>query len=111
MSVHDLLRKYLTKSAVDVAQSIGGLQYPGEVITDNISTGWVQVGRSNIVKIYTTADIYVAFSVDQADPASVSSTTSPATLLKGQDAPHHVLCQSDFIRASANADRVELLRV
>jgi hypothetical protein len=111
MSVHDLLRKYLTKSAVDVAQSVGGIEYPGEVITADLSAGWVWVGRSNIVKIHTSADIYVAYSVESTDPSIVSSTTSPAVLLKGSVEPHHVLSQSDYIRASANPQRVELLRV
>ena len=43
MSIANKLRKLLTKNIVDIAQALVGVKVPGEVITDDLSAGWVEV--------------------------------------------------------------------
>lgn len=108
MAIQDTIRKFLTKSTVDVGQALVSLKYPGKVITDSMSAAAVKVGTSNIIKVHVAADTYVAFSDDAAFGA-VTVTTSPAVLLPA--GMHYVLCQCDYVRMSANPTRVELLKV
>lgn len=108
MAIQDKLRKFLTKNTVDVGQALVSLKYAGKVITDNISSAAVKVGASNVLKLHVAADTYVAFSDDPTFGA-VSVTTSPAVLLPA--GMHYVLCSGDYVRASANPTRIELLQV
>ena len=108
MSSSNKVRKLVTLNTVDVAQALQSLHIPGKVISANISTGWVEVGQGNILRIQTSADIYVSFS-DNTSGAAPSVTTSPAVKILAGD--HYVLCQSKYVRASANPTRVELLEL
>ena len=109
MSSNTKIRKLVTLSTVDVAQALQSLSVPGKVITANLSTGWTEVGRGNILRIQVAADTYVAFTEIEGDSSSVSATTSPAVKLLAGD--HYVLCQDKYVRASANPTRVELLEI
>jgi uncharacterized protein (DUF2237 family) len=109
MSSNTKIRKLVTLSTVDVAQALQSLKVPGKVVTANLSTGWTEVGRGNILRIQVAADTYVAFTDIEGDSSSVSVTTSPAVKLPAGD--HYVLCQAKFVRASANPTRVELLEL
>lgn len=102
------VRKLITLNTVDVAQALQSLHIPGKVISANISTGWVEVGQGNILRIQAAADIYIAFE-DEAVGSAPSVTTSPAVKLLAGD--HYVLCQAKYVRASANPTRVELLEI
>lgn len=108
MAIQDKLRKFLTKNTVDIGQALVSLRYPGIVMPVDISSAAVKVGASNVIKIHVTADTYVAFSDDAAFGA-VSVTTSPAVMLPA--GMHYVLCAGEYIRASANPTRIELLKV
>jgi hypothetical protein len=108
MSSSNKVRKLVTLNTVDVAQALQSLHIPGKVISANISTGWVEVGQGNILRIQTSADIYVSFS-DNTSGTAPSATTSPAVKILAGD--HYVLCQSKYVRASANPTRVELLEL
>lgn len=102
------VRKLVTLNTVDVAQALQSLRIPGKVISANISTGWVDVGQGNILRIQTGSDIYVAFSDDTSGSAPSVSTTPAVKLLTGD---HYVLCQARYVRASSNPTRVELLEL
>lgn len=108
MAIQDKLRKFLTKNAVDIAQALSAIKYPGIVLSVDLTTAGIKVGASNVVKIHVTADTYIAFS-DDAAIGVVSVTTSPAVLLPA--GMHYVLCSGDYIRASTNPTRIELLKV
>lgn len=107
MAIQDKLRKFLTKNTVDIGQALVSLKYPGQVLPTDITTAAVKVGSSNILKIHVSADTYVAFS-DDASFGAVSVTTSPAVLLPA--GMHYVLCAGEYVRASANPTRIELLK-
>lgn len=79
---------------------------PGTVITSDISAAWVKVGLSSIVRIQVAADTYVAFG-DDSTAGVVDSSTSPAIKLA---AGYYLLrATGEFIRASLNASRIEIL--
>lgn len=101
----DKARKMLTKNVQEIAQALTAVKMPAKVLTDNISTGWVKVGKGNVVRLQVGADTYVAFD-DDGVGAAVSATTSPAVKLDA--GYHYVVCQGEYIRASANATRIEL---
>jgi hypothetical protein len=108
MSSSNKIRKLVTLNTVDVAQALQSLHIPGKVISANMSTGWIDVGQGNILRIQAGADIYIAFS-DNTSGGVPSATTSPGLKLLTGD--HYVLCQSRYVRASANPTRVELLEI
>ena len=108
MSIQDRIRKLLTKNVVDLGQALVSLRFPGKVLPVDLTTAAVLVGATNILKIHVSADTYVAFS-DDSTFGAVSSTTSPAVMLPA--GMHYVVCQSDYVRASANPTRIELLQV
>lgn len=101
-------RKMITMNIIDVAQTLQAVHISGDVITDDISLAWTEVGEGNIVRVICGADTYFAFSDDTAGGA-VSSTTTPA--VKIQSGEHYLICSARYIRASANPSRIELLDV
>ena len=103
------IRKLVTINKVDIAQALQSLYVPGQVITDNISAGWVEVGEGNIVRIHTSADIYVAFSDIDVPTETVSVSSSPAVKILAGDS--YILCQAKYMRASGTALRLELLEI
>ena len=108
MSRNNKTRKALTKNVVDVAQALVGVEVPGEVITDDLSAGWVEVGEGNILRLQVGADTYVAFD-DKNTGGAVSATTSPAIKLAA--GYHKIICTCAYVRLSANATRAELLKL
>lgn len=111
MSKNNTLRKVLTKNAVDVGQALVSLNFPGEVITADLSgANGTLVGEGNILRIQTAGDTFVAFSDEENMSAAITSSTSPAVKLVGAGV-HYVLCQCDYVRMSANPTRAELLKV
>lgn len=106
MALTNKLRNLMTKNLIEAAQALTSLKAPGKVITDDISAGWVKVGKDNIIRIQVGVDTFVAFS-EEDDDGTVSATTSPA--IKLEAGYHYVVCAGDFVRASANAARLELL--
>jgi hypothetical protein len=108
MSSKNKIRKLLTMNVVDVAQGLQSLHVPGKVVPDNLSSGWVFVGQGNIIRVHVSADTYFAFA-EQSNANTVSVSTSPAVkILSGE---HYIVCQHDYVRASANPLRVELLEL
>lgn len=108
MSSLNKVRKLVTLSTVDVAQALQSLCIPGKVISANMSTGWLEVGQGNILRLQVSADTYVAFS-DDTSGGAVTASTSPAVKILTGD--HYVLCQAKYVRASANPVRIELLEI
>lgn len=108
MSTVNKLRKVFTMNIVDISQALQAMHVIGEVVTSNISTGWVEVGEGNILRIQVASDTYLTFSDDNSGGA-VSSTTSPAVKILTGD--HYVVCSAKYVRASANPTRVELLKL
>lgn len=106
MAKNDKVRQMLTKNVQEIAQALAAVKLPGKVITDDISAAWVKVGKGNIVRLQVSADTYVAFADDGTGPAVTAATTPAVKLASGEY--HYVVCQSDYIRASAAPARVEL---
>jgi hypothetical protein len=109
MPSNNKIRKLVTLNKVDIAQALQSLQFPGKVITDSISAGWVEVGEGNIVRIQTSSDIYVAFADIDIPAETVSATTTPAVKVLTGDS--YILCQAKYMRASGTAVRLELLEI
>lgn len=61
MSTSNSIRKLFTKNLVDLGQALVSLSLPGEVITDDLSTAWREVGIGNILRMQTSGDTFVAF--------------------------------------------------
>ena len=100
------IRKVLTQNAVNVALAFGSVISTGDVISLDISTTPANVGFGNIVRIEVGgADIYIGFG--DSSILAVTSTTSPALKLKANSITN-VIATGDYLRASANATRVEL---
>jgi hypothetical protein len=102
------VRKLITLNVVGIAQALQSLHIPGKVISANLSTGWVEVGQGNILRIETASDTYVAFSDDTSGGAVSVTTSSAVKILTGDN---YVICQAKYVRASANPTRVELLEI
>lgn len=81
---------------------------PGAVITDNISSGGVAVGKGNLIRIRVAAATFVAFSDDPAI-GTVSSTTNPGLELPVAGT-YLVVATGKYVRASANAARLEVVQ-
>lgn len=110
MSSINKIRKLLTMNLVDVANALVSIKVPGQVITVDISAGWVDVGEGNILRLEVGADTYIAFEdEDKGAGIAVSITSDPG--LKLPAGYHYVICQSRWVRASANPIRKELLRM
>ena len=104
------IRKYFTQSATDVGQALNGLVFAGEVITTDISAAWVAIEPGYVLRIYTTADIYIAFSDFDQAATTVSVTTSPGALLKANNY-YNIIASGSWVRASANPARVEIIQL
>jgi hypothetical protein len=104
----DKVKKFLTNNILDISEALQGLKLPGKLVTANISTAAVKVGKNNIIKVHVAADTYMAFSDDAAFGA-VSVTTDPGLLLNA--GMHYVICTGEYVRASANPSRIELLEI
>ena len=107
MAQKNKTRKLLTKNIVDIGQAIVSLHIPGEVITDDISAAWVEVGEGNILRVEVAGPTYVAFD-DKTTGGVVTSATSPAVKLTA--GIHYVVCQCKYVRADANPTRIERLQ-
>lgn len=111
MSKNNTLRKVLTKNAVDVGQALVSLNFPGEVVTVDLSAAnGALVGEGNILRIQIAGDTFVAFSDEENMAAAVTSSTSPAVKLVGAGV-HYILCQFNYVKMSVNPTRAELLKV
>lgn len=107
MSIINKLRKMLTKNVVDIGQALVSLNVPGKVLTDDLSSAYIEVGETNILRLEIAVDTYVAFD-NKTIGGIVSVTTSPAVKLVGAGV-HYVVCQCDYVRTSVNPVRIELL--
>jgi len=101
----DKIEQLQHQDEANAKKVMGDILVPGEVITDNVSTASVQVGKGNICRIRVTAQAYVAFGDDSL--GAVSATTSPG--LELQTGTHLVVATDDFIRMSADPDRLEII--
>lgn len=94
--------------AAKASKIVDGILVPGEVVdltANDISTAGRLVKTGSLLRIQVAADTYVAFG--DSTIAAVDATTSPAIKLP---AGYHLLVSTaDFIRASANASRLEIL--
>jgi len=106
MAATNKIRKQITMSMVDVGQALQSLHIIGTVITADISTGWVEVGENNVLRVVLAANTYFSFSNDNTAPA-VNSTTSPAVMLLAGE--NYLITSAKYVRASANPTRTELL--
>lgn len=106
-NISKILRKFLTKNLVDVAQSLVSIKLPGEVITDDLSANWVFVGADNILRVEVAADTYIAFLTADGGTTAVTASTNPA--VKVDAGYHYIACAAGWVRTSANPTRVELL--
>ena len=103
------IRSVLTKNIVDIAQSIGPITHVGTVMTDDISAAWVEVEKGSLIRVQITADTYFSFSENDKGAVTVTAATTPG--LKLSAGYHYIVASCDFIRASANPSRIELLQV
>ena len=102
------IRKFLSKSKVDIGQSVGGMDFPGVVINSAIGTAR-EVGKDNIVKIVVTTAGRVAFG-------SSSGMTAPSGAIDEVSCyldigTHYVYATEDYIRSDGTlvAASVEVL--
>ena len=104
------IRKFFTQSATDVGQALNGLVFAGDVVTVDISAAWVAIEPGYILRIYTTADIYIAFDEFDQGATAVTSATSPGALLKANNY-YNIIASGNFMRTSANPVRVEKIQL
>lgn len=81
---------------------------PGTVITADISAAGVLVGKGNLIRIRISAATFVAFG-SSPSMAAVTSSTSPGLELNTAGT-YMINATDDFIRASANPARVEVIK-
>jgi hypothetical protein len=108
MSKNNTIRKSLTKNVVDVAQALISVKHPGEVISEDM-TSWVKVGEGNLLRVIVTAATYVIFDDDGQNSTTADAAASPGLYLAVGE--HYIVCQSEYVKMSANPTRKELLRL
>ena len=86
---------------------MSGVLVPGIVITTDPSSAPVLVHKGTILRIQTTAALYVAFD-DTGALGSVSATTSPGLYLPASTISL-VVATGDFLATSAAPTRIEAL--
>jgi len=106
------IRKYLSKTNVDVAQAVNGVEAIGEVISATITTARF-VGESNMVRVtHTGAAVYITFGDSGvATPSGAISERSirlPATTV---ETVYYILASGDYIRGSAAVAHAEVIKV
>ena len=84
---------------------VSGILVPGEVVTDDISSAGVLVKKGSLLRISVSSTTYIAFGASTI--GAVSNTTSPG--LELQSGVYLVCATDDYIRASADADRLEII--
>ena len=101
------IRKFLSKSKVDIAQSVGGLDFPG-ININKVLTTEQEVGKDNIVKIVVTTAGRVAFGKTGIAAPSGALDEVSCYLDVGT---HYVYATEDFLRGDATivAASVEVL--
>ena len=106
------IKKYLSKSVVDVAQSTEGLEIGGRVASATLTTA-VQVGVGNIVRVTVAAGAAMHVAFGDSTIVAVTATTSPATRLPvvAAEAVYYLLATGDYIRADVVATRVEVIEI
>lgn len=109
MAATNKVRKQITMNLVDIAQALQSIHIVGTPITANISTGWIFVGQGNIVRVVVAANTYFSFASDATGAVAIDASTLPGVMLTIGES--YLVCSSDYIRASANPTRVELLDV
>ena len=103
------IRRFLTKNIVDIAQSVGGIQFPGSVISTAIGVA-KHVGSGNVVRIVVTTAGRVAFgAVGVAAPAAAIDEVSTYLPV----GTHYVYATGDYIRSDATlvAAGVEVIAI
>lgn len=104
------IKKYITMNIVDISQGLQSIHTVGTPILVDISAGWVHVGIGNIVRVVVAANTYIAFDdADLGAGVAVSATSNPSVMVVTGE--HYVIASGDWIRASANPTRVEILAV
>lgn len=83
-----------------------GVLAPGKVIAQDISAAGVYVKEGSLCRIRVSSATFVAFGL--VDIAAVSVTTDPGLELPVAGT-YLVVATGDYIRASANAARLEVL--
>jgi hypothetical protein len=101
------IRRYLTKNIVDVAQSVGGIQFPGKHVSTTITTA-VEVGAGNVLRIVVTTAGWVAFGDSTVGIPSGATGEISAYLPVGT---HYVYATNDYIRGSAASIAVSSVEV
>jgi len=101
------IRKFLSKSKVDVAQSVGGLEFPGRVASAAIGTAQ-EVGEGNIIRIVVTTAGRIAFGDSGMSAPSGAVDEVSLSLPIGI---HYVFATGDYIRSDGTlvASSVEVL--
>ena len=103
------IRRYLTKSIVDVSQSVGGIHYPGVVNGTTVGSA-VEVGASNIVRITVTTAGRITFG---ASTVAVAASTIDSVGIYLPIGVHYVYATDDYIRGDGTivSTLVEVLSV
>ena len=94
---------------IDVSQTLQTMHITGHVVSADISTGWIEVGEGNVLRLEVDTDTYIAFSDSNELTDIVGISTTPAVKLK--PGMRYVICSAKYVRASSNPLRVELLDV
>lgn len=84
----------------------GDVLSPGPVITADISAAGVYVGQGSLLRIRVAAATFIAFG--DSTIGAVTNATSPGLELNSAGV-YLVSATADWVRASANPARVEIL--
>jgi len=105
-------KKIVTKSVVDVAQSVGGLYVHGDVVSATI-TAAVKVGTDNLLRITVTAAAAMHLAFGTSSIGAVTGATTPAIRLPNSavEQVYYVWSTGEYIRADVVATRIEVIKV
>ena len=109
------IKKFLTANVIAIGQAVGGLDFNGRVLTTDISLAPVlisstvgsTVAQTVILRVQVTVDTYIAFCGIDDQLTSVNASTSPA--LKLSAGWHYILASGDYVMASSNPTRIEII--
>ena len=101
------IRRFLSKSKVDISQSVGGIHFPGININPAI-TAAKEVGKGNIIRITVTTAGRIAFGSSTIIAPTGAVDTVSVYLQTGT---HYVYATDDFVRGDGTivASSIEVL--
>ena len=103
----------VSRRQAEIGMVHGKCVITGKLVKGNAATGWVYVGKGNIVRIRftaTTGFAYVGFDEDESATWTPSATSDSTVEVDMADSYNVVLADKDYIRVTSAVSRLEVVQ-